>query len=104
MWREVIPMDTLEKRIEQTINDREHGSRWLVKEAIEILRDLAEMQELSEHERMDRLLTSARTIAYARPAMAALSSAVSQILNVEGGLEAVSSKAPQMLEMYVSAT
>jgi translation initiation factor 2B subunit (eIF-2B alpha/beta/delta family) len=36
--------------------------------------------------------------------MAALSSAVSQILNVEGGLEAIAAKAEQMLEMYVSAT
>jgi ribose 1,5-bisphosphate isomerase len=65
-------MDTIDKRIEQTINDREHGSRWLVKEAIAILRDLAQMPELSEHERMDRLLASARRIAQARPAMAAL--------------------------------
>ncbi len=97
-------MDTIDKRIEQTINDREHGSRWLVKEAIEILRDLALMQELSEHERMDRLLTSARKIAHARPAMAALSSAVSQILNVEGGVQAVADKAQQMLETYVTAT
>jgi ribose 1,5-bisphosphate isomerase len=97
-------MDMLEKRIEQTINDREHGSRWLVKEAIEILRDLALLQELSEDERMDRLLTSARKIAHARPAMAALSSAVSQILNVEGGVQAVAGKAQQMLDTYSAAT
>jgi ribose 1,5-bisphosphate isomerase len=97
-------MDTIDKRIEQTINDREHGSRWLVKEAIAILRDLAQMPELSEHERMDRLLASARRIAQARPAMAALSSAVAQVLNVEGGVEAVASKAQKMLEMYLSAT
>jgi ribose 1,5-bisphosphate isomerase len=97
-------MDTIDKRIEQTINDREHGSRWLVKEAIEILRDLALMQELAENERMDRLLKSARRIAHARPAMAALSSAVSQILNVDGGVEAVAAKAQQMLEMYITAT
>ena len=97
-------MDTIEQRIEQTINDREHGSRWLVKEAIEILHDVAKMQELSEHERMDRLLTSARRIALARPAMAALSSAVSQVLNVEGGVQAVVCKAQQVLGMYMSAT
>lgn len=97
-------MDTIEQRIEQTINDREHGSRWLVKAAIEILRDLAQMQELSEHERMDRLLTSARRIAQARPAMAALSSAVSQVLNVEGSLQEVACKAQQMLDSYTSAT
>ena len=97
-------MDTIDKRIEQIINDREHGSRWLVKEALTILLDLAQMQELSEHERIERLLTSARTIAHARPAMAALSGAVGQVLNVEGGVEAVASKAQQMLEMYLSAT
>jgi translation initiation factor 2B subunit (eIF-2B alpha/beta/delta family) len=97
-------MNTIDKRIEQTINDREHGSRWLVKEAIAILRDLALMHELPEHVRMDRLLASARTIAHARPAMAALSSALSQILNVEGGVEAVASRAQQMLELYDSAT
>lgn len=97
-------MDTIDKRIEQTINDREHGSRWLVKEAIAILRDLAQMQELPEQERMDRLLTSARTIAHARPAMAALSSAVSQVLHVEGGVEAVATRAQQLLDMYDAAT
>lgn len=97
-------MDTIEQRIEQTINDREHGSRWLVKAAIEILRDLAQMQELSEHERMDRLLTSARRIAQARPAMAALSSAVSQVLNVGGSVQEVACKAQQMLDSYTSAT
>lgn len=97
-------MDTIEQRIEQTINDREHGSRWLVKAAIEILRDLAQMQELSEHERMDRLLTSARRIAQARPAMAALSSAVSQVLHVEGSVQEVACKAQQMLDSYTSAT
>jgi translation initiation factor 2B subunit (eIF-2B alpha/beta/delta family) len=98
-----MKMDTIEERIAQTINDREHGSRWLVKESIEILRDLALMHELSEDERMDRLLTSARKIAHARPAMAALSSAVSQVLNVEGGVEAVASNAQQLLDTYASA-
>jgi len=98
-------MDTIDNRIEQTINDREHGSRWLVKAAIEILRDLAQMQELSEDERMERLLVSARKIAQARPAMAALSSAMSQVLNVNGGgLQDVVSKAQQMLDTYASAT
>jgi ribose 1,5-bisphosphate isomerase len=99
-----VTMDIIEKRIEQTINDREHGSRWLVKEATEILRDLALMQELSENERMDRLLATARRIAHARPAMAALSSAVSQVLNVEGGTREVACKAQQVLETFVSAT
>jgi ribose 1,5-bisphosphate isomerase len=98
-------MDTIENRIEQTINDREHGSRWLVKEAIEILRDLAQMQELSEQERMQQLRTSARKIARARPAMAALSSAVSQILDVEEdeGVQEVAQKAQHLLEVYASA-
>ena len=99
-------MDTIDQRIEQTINDREHGSRWLVKAAIEILRDLAQMQELPEQERMKQLLANARKIARARPAMAALSSAVSQVLDVEDsvkGLQEVADKAQHLLDIYASA-
>jgi translation initiation factor 2B subunit (eIF-2B alpha/beta/delta family) len=98
-------MDTIDHRIELTVNDREHGSRWLVREAIQILRDLAQMQELSEDERIERLLVSARKIARARPAMAALASAVSQVLNVEGGgVQEIACKAQQVLDTYTSAT
>jgi translation initiation factor 2B subunit (eIF-2B alpha/beta/delta family) len=102
-------IETIEQRIEQTISDREHGSRWLVKESVEILRDLAQMQEISAHERMNHLLASARKIARARPAMAALSSAVSQVLNIEhtgddgDRVQEIEHNAQHLLDSYATA-
>lgn len=97
-------MEILNKRIEQIVNDHDHGSRWLVKEALELLRDLSLMQELSEKERLHLLLSSGRRIITARPAMGALSSAVCQVLNVDGGVQAMAQKAQEVLERSLHAT
>ncbi len=97
-------MDNIEQRIMQVRNDREHGSRWLVREAILILRDLAQMQMPSQDEQMRRLCSSAQDLARARPAMAALSSAVSRILHVQDGPAAVAREANRLLEEYDAAT
>lgn len=93
----------IQQRITQVRDDREHGSRWLVREAMLILRDLAQTNTASQDELMRQLYAAARTLADARPAMAALSSAVSHILNVQGGPAAVAQEAVRLLEEFDSA-
>lgn len=97
-------MDTIEQRIDAVRNDREHGSRWLVQQAITILHDLAQEQAASQEELMRLLLTAGRTLAQARPAMAALSNAVGRILNTEDGPQAVAQAAQHLLQEYATAT
>ncbi len=96
-------METIEKRIEQVCNDREHGSRWLVREAILILRDVAQSPQVSQDALMKLLFGYARCLAHSRPAMAALASAVSRVVCVEGGPEAVVQEAQQLLAEYDTA-
>ncbi len=97
-------MDTIEQRIDMVRNDREHGSRWLVRQSILILRDLAQEKMADQDEQMRQLRTSGRALAQARPAMAALSSAVGRILNIQGGPAAIAQAADQLLQDYDSAT
>lgn len=93
-------MSGIQQRIEQVRNDRTHGSRWLVRETIMILRDIASDQALPEAER-DRLLHAAgRELAQARPAMAALAGAVRRILSAPGGLVGVTQAATALLDTY----
>lgn len=95
--------DDIQQRILQVCNDREHGSRWLVREAVLILRDLAQAKIASPDEHMRRLYAAARQLAGARPAMAAFSSTVSHLLNVRGGPEAVAQQATRLLNEYDNA-
>lgn len=95
--------DDIQQRIVQVRNDREHGSRWLVHEALLIVRDLARTKMASSGEHMRQLFVTARELAGSRPAMAALSSAVSRALNVTGGPEAVARAADRLLEEYEEA-
>lgn len=97
-------MTTIEQRIEAVRNDREHGSRWLVRQTISILHDLAQEQMASQEEQMQHLLATGRVLAQARPAMAALSSAVGRILNTQGGPHAVALAAEHLLQDYDTAT
>ncbi|GER87033.1 hypothetical protein KDW_11950 [Dictyobacter vulcani] len=98
-------MEPLEQRIQQVCTDREHGSRWLVKEAIIILKDLAQDTQLSEIQRLQLLASSARQLAQARPAMGALASAVGRVIHVhEEGTEAIAHEAQQLLTDYETAT
>ncbi len=97
-------MATIEQRIEAVRDDREHGSRWLVSETISILHDLARQSMSSQEEQMQRLLAAGRTLAQARPAMAALPSAVGRILNIQGGPQAIAQEAQQLLQEYDTAT
>src|SRR5947209_5424437 len=97
-------MATIEQRIEQVRNDREHGSRWLVRETILILRDLAQSLTSASQEPMSQLYSVGNELAQARPAMAAIASAVGRVLNVQGGAEAVVQSANQLLQQYDSST
>src|SRR5690349_10831650 len=94
----------IEQRIASIQNDREHGSRWLVRETIRLLRDLAQELGQEPHEQMRQLYQAGRTLARARPAMAALSTAVGRILTVEGGRAAIATYAERLLAEYDHAT
>lgn len=96
-------MENIEQRIIQVCNDREHGSRWLVREALLILRDVAQSPQISQDALMKLLFCYARRLAQSRPAMAALASAVSRVVCGEGGPEAVMQEAQQLLAEYDTA-
>ena len=86
-------MTDIEQRIEQVRNDREHGSRWLVRETLLILRDLAHTPKSSSSEQ--DLHNVGRTLAQARPSMAALASVVGRVLTAQGGPDAMAHEAEQ---------
>lgn len=101
-------MQHTDQRINAVREDREHGSRWLVRETIQILRDLA--AQLSQHqkgndaEQMSQLYDVGKQLAQARPAMAALASAVGRVLHVQDGPAAAKQAAEQLLQDYDTAT
>jgi ribose 1,5-bisphosphate isomerase len=98
-------METIQQRIQTLIADREHGSRWLVREAIKVLYDLAQESEQDQAAQLRQIYAYAYQLARARPAMAALASAVSHIVSVhEGGLAAIAQAAQQLLHDYDTAT
>jgi ribose 1,5-bisphosphate isomerase len=96
-------MENLEQRIALVRNDREHGSRWLVREAISILSDLANEETSPVNERMQQLHKAALALAHARPAMAALTVAMGRILSTPGGPTGIAHEAKRLLEEYDSA-
>ena len=96
-------MENLEQRIAQVRNDREHGSRWLVHEAISIMQDLAGTQTSSEDEHLQQLRHAGQELMHARPAMAAIAGAVTRILNASGGSAGMAREAARLLEEYDSA-
>ena len=100
-------MQNTEQRIQAVREDREHGSRWLVRETIQILLDLAtqgQSQRENEAQRMLYIYKVGKQLAQARPSMAALASAVGRVLHVEGGPDAVKQTAEQLLHDYDTAT
>ena len=101
-------MADIDQRIHAVREDREHGSRWLVRETIQILHDLASQVQQNKQGNdgvsMTQLYDVGRQLAQARPAMAALASAVGRILHVQGGPSAVVQAAEQLLHEYDTAT
>src|SRR5216684_3977345 len=96
-------METPEERIVMIRNDREHGSRWLVRETISVLYDIATQPTSSPEQNIQQLQRAGKELANARPAMAALAGAVRRILNAPGGLEGTVREAAKLLSEYDSA-
>ena len=96
-------METQNERIAMIGNDREHGSRWLVRETISLLYDIATQPNSSPEENVQQLQRAGNELANARPAMAALAGAVRRILNASGGLEGMIREAAKLLNELDSA-
>ena len=93
-------MNAIDKRIEQIVEDREHGSRWLVRETMELLYDLVRETDAS----VEEVRLAGQKLAEARPAMAALAGAVRRIVNAPDGLPGMAQEARRLLEEYDAAT
>ncbi|GHO52659.1 translation initiation factor eIF-2B [Ktedonobacter robiniae] len=95
------------ERAEQIVRDRDHGSRWLVREAVLLLRSLAMEQSANPQQQVETLFAVGRRLACARPAMSALPSAVSRVLCSTHGPETdvavIAQKATDFLEAYDAA-
>jgi ribose 1,5-bisphosphate isomerase len=96
-------METQNERIAMIRNDREHGSRWLVRETISLLYDIATQPGSSPEENVLQLQRAGKELANARPAMAALAGAVRRILNAPGGLEGMAREAEKLLNEFDAA-
>lgn len=97
-------MDNLEQRVSAIVNDREHGSRWLVREAMVLLCDIASDSASSSQEAMQQLQTAGKQLAQSRPAMAALAGAVGRILHAANEPDGIAQKASEMLKDYDTAS
>src|SRR5437762_13095816 len=96
-------MDSIEERLLTVCNDRDHGSHWIVREAISILYDLATAKTSSPEESMQRLYDAAQKLVRSHPAMAALAGATKRILDTPGGLSEIAASAARLLEEVDSA-
>ncbi len=97
-------MDNIEQRVSSIVHDREHGSRWLVREAMILLRDIASSSTSSPQETMEQLHRAGKQLAQSRPAMAALAGAVERILHASDKPEGIAKKASEMLQDYATAS
>ncbi len=96
-------MIDLHERIAGVRDDREHGSRWLVRQTIQLLHELAGESSVAPEERLQRVHQAGRELARARPAMAALAGAVRRILAASGGPDDMARAADQLLREYDQA-
>mgnify|MGYP001281265253 CR=1 FL=1 len=96
-------MEHFEQRIATVREDREHGSRWLVREAITILHEIAKAANLSPGERLRMLRQAGNELAGARPAMFALAGAVIRILGSSEHPDEIALTAEQLLHAYDTA-
>ena len=96
-------MEHFEQRITMVREDREHGSRWLVHEAITILYDIATSTTYPQGERLRILRQAGTELAKARPAMFALAGAVIRILGSSKNPDEIALTAEQLLLAYDTA-
>ena len=97
-------MESIEHRVLAVCNDRDHGSRWIVREAVSILRDLASDTTSPAEESLHRLRATAQQLAQAHPAMAALAGAVRRILNTPASSAEIAIEASRLLQEIDHAT
>jgi ribose 1,5-bisphosphate isomerase len=97
-------MASIDERIGRVRNDKEHGSRWLVRETITLLRDLASDTSLEPDERAKQLQSAGQALLVARPAMAAIAGVTLRILGAPGGVDSMAQAARQLLKDYDTAT
>ena len=96
-------MERFEKRIAMVREDREHGSRWLVRETIALLHDIATSSDSTRDERLRLLRQAGNELAQARPAMFALAGAVIRILGSSDDPDEMARAAEQLLQTYDTA-
>ena len=96
-------MEDLTQRIASIRDDHEHGSRWLVRQTIILLRDLASEDACAPTERLARAQQAGHELARARPVMAALAGAVRRILVTGGDAASITRRAEQLLQEYDQA-
>lgn len=96
-------MADLTQRIAEVRDDREHGSRWLVRQTILLLHALATEATIAPEERLQRVCQAGHELAHARPAMAALAGAVGRILAGGPDLARMAEVATQILQDYDQA-
>ena len=96
-------MERFVQRIAQVREDREHGSRWLVRQAIIILRDIAASATTAPDERPRLLRQAGSELARARPAMFALAGAVIRILGSSDNPDEIARAAERLLHEYDTA-
>src|SRR5437016_13068394 len=97
-------MESIEERLLTVCNDRDHGSHWIVREAISILYDIATEKTSSPEESMQRLYDAAQKLVRSHPAMAALAGVTKRILETPEGLSEIAASAARLHEEVVSAT
>lgn len=96
-------MDDLTRRIAGVRDDTEHGSRWLARQTIILLRDLAIEKGVAPEQRLQRVRQAGHELAAARPAMAALAGAVGRILAAAPDLDKMARIATRLLQDYGQA-
>ena len=97
-------MEDIEQRVLAVYNDRDHGSRWIVREAVSIMHDLTSDTTSPAEESMQRLHITAQKLEQAHPAMAALARAVGRILNTPGGPAEIATETSRLLQEIDQAT
>ncbi len=97
-------MEEIEQRLAAVCNDRDHGSRWIVREAVSIMYDLASDTTSSIDDTMQLLHNTAQKLVQAHPAMAALAGAVRRLEETSESPTDIATKASGLLQEIDHAT
>ena len=97
-------MKDIHERVAGIVDDREHGSRWLVRETLLLLHELASEAGVEQGEGVAEVRRVGLELAGARPAMAALAGAVRWVVNAPGGLPGMAREAERLLVEYDHAS